>query len=119
MKLTQESFEWSTEANQAGNLKARLFGDATNIYFKRLLEYDDLGNIKKDSLFGNLTGNAPDPLIFKNGFFSPKPSALTKPTSQMQAIFCLKKMMATKVLAMLIIQTITFENRFTKRKTKF
>ena len=65
--LTRDAFYWSNEKSQLGNLIARTYGDAKNIYFSRTLDYDDYGNVICDSLFGNLTGKSPSPLKVQKG----------------------------------------------------
>lgn len=66
--LSQDNFFWSDSEISKGNLIAKTFEGDGKTYFSRYLDYDDFGNVKEDRLFGNLTGNSPQPLIIHDGF---------------------------------------------------
>lgn len=64
--LNQDNFYWSEEGNTTGNLVAKTFEGDGKIYFSRVFQYDDFGNVLQDCLFGNLTGKS-QPLSVLNG----------------------------------------------------
>ena len=57
--IRQEVFDWSKVDGQEGWLKAKSLQLAGEIYYLKTYTYDHNGNIKRQSLYGNLTGEKP------------------------------------------------------------
>jgi len=57
--IREDSFYWSSDQNETGWLKAKSIGVDDHIHYLKIYEYDEkgYGNVTKETLYGNLTGN--------------------------------------------------------------
>lgn len=55
-----KSFVWSHDPGQEGWLKSKSIGVNKQLYYEKKFEYDTRGNVKTETLVGNLTGEQPE-----------------------------------------------------------
>ncbi len=55
-----DHFEWSRQEGREGWLKSKTVKNSTGILHKKTYEYDDRGNVIKETIYGNITGEKPE-----------------------------------------------------------
>ena len=58
--VRQDCFEWSLRPGEEGWLKSKSIQNGLKIYFLKTYRYDSRGNIIRETIYGNLTGEKPE-----------------------------------------------------------
>lgn len=64
-RVRKDFFEWSRHEDEAGWLKSKSIGVGDRLHYLKTYTYDKKGNVKKETLYGNLTGKKEE--SFKRG----------------------------------------------------
>jgi RHS repeat-associated protein len=56
----QNLFEWSTKKGEEGWLRAKSVGKGKGLYHRRSYQYDSRGNVIRETVYGNITGEKPE-----------------------------------------------------------
>jgi RHS repeat-associated protein len=119
--LSEEHVYWSDYGNTNGNLIARTFEGDGKTYFSHILTYDNFGNIKQDTLYGNLTGTSLPLLIPPCGYEPLSPCdayVKTYEYSQDKKNLLLEENDGKKIITFEYYPDQLLKQRFTKSENK-